>query len=223
MTQKQLHCISGDNDSYVDCDFPTGNPASAYYPSGDSALDDANHELSDSCVDFSSWILWEICCSNIKEDDASFVGFDLFITFVDRNDINRHVLTKVKLNKDTLKFNLNKIVDDPKRYRIRFGLGSYKEPIKGTNDADFNGYVRDLMMFSGRLTPEQSKTLYLMGIQPSYIFRSMFDTSDISKEFTSNSKFFIGLLGSYDNDDINIINCNFKFDGKKYVFSSNEA
>ena len=218
MTQKQLHCISGDNDSYVDCIFPTETPASAYYVSGDSALDDANHMLSTSCVDFSSWILWEVCCSNIKEDDNSFVGFDLFITFVDRNDINRHVLTKVKLNKDTLKFNLNKIVNDPRRYRIRFGFGSYLNASNGVNEIDFNGYVRDLMMFSGRLTPEQSKTLYLMGIQPSYIFRSMFDTSDISKEFTSNSKFFIGLLGSYDNDDINIINCNFKFDGKKYVF-----
>ena len=76
------------------------------------------------------------------------------------------------------------------------------------------------MIYAGHLTDSECIALFKNGLQTNYNFISEYNESNAIELFRSGD-FFIGLIGSYNVSNINILNCVMKYNGKYLKISSN--
>lgn len=101
-------------------------------------------------------------------------------------------------------------------------IGFSKEPTaNSTNSYYYDGYFRNLTLFRGHLTTYEEQALFRLGILNDYDWSSDYDDDQL-KEMINNGEFFLGLVSIYDSNNINIINCESKFNGNTYKIYKNE-
>lgn len=174
------------------------------------------------------WILWEIQIDLSKvNNDSPKLGFRMFAHTYYKNENNELIHNKIELNgynNSDVENNYNYIsmpisINDlsSTNFEIYVGYNRYKTSQENSfNIKYFNGYLRNLMFFKGILNENQSKTMFDEGIQSYYGLLSQYSKSSL-KKVIEQGHFFIGLLGSYNNTNINIINCIMKHNGKSYI------
>lgn len=85
------------------------------------------------------------------------------------------------------------------------------------NDA-FKGSFRNMTIFAGCLTDNEAISYYKAGLEDVYELTEEFKAKDMAG-LISNEHFYLGLVGIYDVDNINIINCVIKHNGNTYSIS----
>ena len=101
-------------------------------------------------------------------------------------------------------------------------IGYSKEPsINGNNSYYYDGYFRNLTFFKGHLTSYEETALFRLGILNNYEWSSDYENEQLT-ELINNGTFFLGLVSIYDSNNINIINCESKYDGITYKIEKNE-
>lgn len=99
-------------------------------------------------------------------------------------------------------------------------IGYSKEPTANNeNIYYFNGFIRNLTLFKGHLTSNEEEALFRLGILNDYEWPTEYETDELRKLIQSG-KFFFGLVSVYDSNNINIINCNSKYNGNTYIINS---
>ena len=101
-------------------------------------------------------------------------------------------------------------------------IGYSEEPTaNGINKAYYDGYFRNLTFFKGHLTSKEETALFRLGILNNYEWTSDYENEQLA-ELINNGTFFLGLVSIYDSNNINIINCETKYDGITYKIEKNE-
>ena len=101
-------------------------------------------------------------------------------------------------------------------------IGYSKEPsIDGFNTYNYDGYFRNLTFFKGHLSSNEEISLFKLGILNNYEWPSDYENEQLS-ELIKNGTFFLGLVSIYDSNNINIINCESKYDGITYKIENND-
>lgn len=126
-------------------------------------------------------------------------------------------LPKVKI-KESEVFDINKNMllekNDYTNYKMILG-----RTVDNVGNAKYekylNGRIRNLSIFVGPLTESESLTLFSRGIKDYYDLPYENNSSSLSELIGSN-QFYLGLLGVYSVDNINILNCVMKYKGKSY-------
>lgn len=95
-------------------------------------------------------------------------------------------------------------------------IGFSKEPsVNSSNTYYYDGYFRNLTFFKGHLTANEEASLFRLGILNDYEWHSDYEDEQL-KELINSGEFFLGLVSIYDSNNINIINCESKYDGTTY-------
>ena len=101
-------------------------------------------------------------------------------------------------------------------------IGFSKEPsINGSNTYYYDGFFRNLTFFKGHLTSYEESALFRLGILNNYEWTSDYENEQLA-ELINTGTFFLGLVSIYDSNNINIINCESKYDGITYKIEKNE-
>jgi hypothetical protein len=153
------------------------------------------------------WLLYELQLNNISGDNIDNyqkLNIDLYVHTKNNNILSSTPLTyenkpvSISLKDDSTLISGN-------TFDMTFGY-----PIESNY---YNGYLRNLLIFDDRLTDDEKLGLFNAGIQPLYNFKNnSLDTLNLIKK----PGFYLGLIGSYDNLDININNCVLRYNGKSY-------
>ena len=85
----------------------------------------------------------------------------------------------------------------------------------------YNGYLRNLTFFKGHLTAAEEEGLFKLGILNDYDWPSEYDRAELSKLINSG-RFFLGLISVYNSNNINILNCDLKYNGNTYKINKEE-
>ena len=95
-------------------------------------------------------------------------------------------------------------------------FADYQMDIGVGNNKSFIGNMRNLMFFVGSLTDNESFALFEQGIKKAYDLPAENTTSALA-ELIKSKQFYLGLIGVYSVDNINILNCVMKYKGKSYL------
>jgi hypothetical protein len=66
------------------------------------------------------------------------------------------------------------------------------------------------------LTSLEEEALFRLGILNNYEWPTEYETDEL-KKLIQSGRFFFGLVSVYDSSNINIINCNTKYNGNTYL------
>lgn len=185
--------------------------------------------------DFKNKIGLNVTSYTFKEDltGRSYYGYEIV-----KHNMNEYVMdeTTETLQGTEGKYLKNYVwepfIGDPSRdhdsqiseetYEAQFNnftinIGYSKEPVGDTeNTYYYNGYFRNLTLFKGHLTSLEEEALFRLGILNNYEWPTEYETDEL-KKLIQSGRFFFGLVSVYDSSNINIINCNTKYNGNTYL------
>ena len=157
--------------------------------------------LPSSYYDNNEYAMIEMKFDNLSEDE---INIQVNAYYLDEDD----EIQKTSLFGDSIiKYNLSgiNITDDSGIY-----LGY------PANENPFKGCFRNLTLFAGCLSENETKDYFKAGIAEKYEFLEEFKEYKL-KDLIDSDSFYLGLVGIYDVENINIINCVMKYDGNTYV------
>lgn len=163
------------------------------------------------------WLFWEIKFDFSQLAESSKLGINPYVYTYKIDDDGKKYVYKNILNISDIYKTVDFKFDPSKKYLMDMYIG-YNSHVgsAGLINSCYNGYFRNLMVIRGEITDKASESLFEEGIQELYNLESQYYSSSITNVI-KNGNFFIGLVSSYDNNNINIINCIMKHNGKSYI------
>lgn len=173
-----------------------------------------------------NWMFWCIRIDNEKLDSIDSLKGKMCITcevYVNEYNGTRYEMKKYSL----IEYSNNSYIQSPilnkvnpfENAKLYLGYSNFKSSLNINKDY-FNGYIRNFMIFAGHLTSSECFALFKNGLQSNYNFISEYNESNAINLFKSGD-FFVGLIGSYNVSNINILNCVMKYNGKYLNLASN--
>ena len=208
----------------------------------DLLADNNNHN-----VNRNAWTMWSIKIDNSSKNDENLsstfknkIGFGVSTYTFKSNpsaSLNYSVIKHDKninlLNDDPVDLISGNYISEPfdssfineEEYYNPFenfviNIGYSKEPVANNENVYYyNGHIRNLILFKGHLSPKEEEALFKLGILNHYDWPTVYDSDELTK-LIENGNFFLGLVSIYDSNNINIINCNSKYDGNTYIINN---
>jgi hypothetical protein len=173
-----------------------------------------------------NWMFWTIKIDNENVESIGSLNGKMCITcnvYANEFENNSYIMRKYTL----VGISRNSYITSPilnktnpfKDVKLYLGYSNFKSS-NNVNKDYFTGYFRNFMIYAGHLTDSECIALFKNGIQPDYNFISEYNDSNAINLFNTGD-FFVGLIGSYNVSNINILNCVMKYNGKYLNLATN--
>ena len=157
---------------------------------------------------------WQMVQYFINNDDTS-LKLKRKVFYYEFNEYTQS--DEVKFNEsDVITINKSDIPESNAIDDYEMTVGFTNKSAGHTSQRAMKGRFRNLSFFVGSLTPTESRLLFERGIRDFYDLPYENNNSTLS-ELIKGRQFYLGLLGVYSVDNINILNCVMKYNGKSYI------
>lgn len=167
-----------------------------------------------------NWMFWCIRIDNEKVNSIGSLNGKMFLTCTvyanERNgelyEMKKYNLIGNNISNSSITSPILNKTNPFKEVKMYLGYSNFRSSTNINKDY-FNGYLRNFMIYAGHLTDSECIALFKNGLQSDYNFTSEYNESNAIQLFETGD-FFIGLIGSYNVSNINILNCVMKYNGK---------
>ena len=155
------------------------------------------------------WTFWEINFNTTKIASDKEIGVKMTMYYKNNEGIISGICLTKTDNSESEYIYVDFNIENKKQFELTFGKNS-----NSNTNYYYNGYLRNLLFFNSSLTNDEINGFFKEGIQPLYDFKEKYNTT--VSDLLESGQFFLGLIGSYNNLDININNCVLRYNGKSY-------
>lgn len=144
------------------------------------------------------WTMWTISLNWNQETGKVFPVTRIWYLDTDGKSITYKEFSR---SSDSLNFIKSSEAKD-----FSFSIGK-------SSERSCRGYFRNFIIIKDSLTDKETRSIFKEGFRKTYSFPSDSRASTV-ESVIKNGEFFVGLIGSYDNDNVNILNCVLRNNGK---------